>query len=497
MFENPYYHEIIKKATIGFGALFSRIKIIRRNQAGVDSQVISVPIAFGPKEKIITRLEQDPELTGHTYITLPRMAFEITGYNYDPDRKMNRNNKILCFDNSTVTATYTPVPYNLEFQLSILTKGKEDGLAIIEQILPLFTPEYSFTINVIPELNIKQDVPVILNAVDVVDDYEGDFATRRLVTHTLSFTLKINLFGSIKTGKAIQRTDTDIKKFQNHVATMDNDGNIIVDTWVQQSREDMRNVLAGSASTTTTTSGSIAPELFIEAAIEAVATHVANLDVQEQIEIAANVDAVATHAANLDVQGQLGVAAAIAASATAVASMQYNLRVTALARALVSARLIDNPLSAQILASSTAGVFNGGALHAFTPTSNFSINGTAVPGFGLPSDGIHGECIWPNGAGENSTGWVGTEVVPQTSTITIYFTADNYADAYVQGVKVATSDNWAAWYTVTVDVIPGAITAVDFNVFDAGAAYGMAGSIYDGNGTLLASSNTTWVSALA
>lgn len=257
MFETPYYHELIKKATIGFGALFSQIKVLRRNpnDANAAPQVISVPIAFGPKEKILTRLEQDPSQTGHTYITLPRMAFEINGYNYDTSRMVNRNNKIQCYQENVVTAVYSPVPYNVEFSLYILTKGTEDGLAIIEQILPLFTPEYSFTVNAIPELNITQDIPVVLNGISVSDDYEGDFAVRRLVTHTLTFTAKLNLFGNLQTSSVITRVDADLKKFQNYTASMDGDGNIIVDTWNPQTRESFESPLAASTTATMTTGG--------------------------------------------------------------------------------------------------------------------------------------------------------------------------------------------------------------------------------------------------
>lgn len=248
MFENAFYHELIKKTVIGFGALFSQVKVLRPNpnDPELPAQVVAVPIAFGPKEKTLARVDQDPSLTGHTYITLPRMAFEITGYNYDPSRMVSRNNKIQCYKDNIVTAVYTPVPYNIEFSLYVLTKGTEDGLGIIEQILPTFAPEYSLTVNAVPELNIAQDIPIILNSVSVSDDYEGDFSTRRLVTHTLNFTAKINLFGNISTGGVITRTDADIKKFQNHTAVMDADGNIVVDAWNPVSRESLERSLGGA-----------------------------------------------------------------------------------------------------------------------------------------------------------------------------------------------------------------------------------------------------------
>lgn len=259
MFETPFYHELIKKTVIGFGALFSQVKVLRPNPNDVNAtaQVVAVPIAFGPKEKTLARVDQDPSLTGHTYITLPRMAFEVTGYNYDPSRMTSRNNKIQCYKDNVVTAVYTPVPYNIEFSLYVLTKGTEDGLGIIEQILPTFTPEYTLTVNAVPELNISQDIPIILNSVSVSDDYEGDFATRRLVTHTLNFTAKINLFGNISTGGVILRTDTDIKKFENHTAVMDADGNIIVDSWRNVNRETLNGDLVGTASIETSTQATL------------------------------------------------------------------------------------------------------------------------------------------------------------------------------------------------------------------------------------------------
>jgi hypothetical protein len=229
MFETPYYHGLIKQAVIGFGAIFSQLKIIRNNPNDIDAepQIIAVPIAYAPKEKFLVRVEQDPNQDGFTYVTLPRMSFEITGYEYDSTRMVSRNNKIQCKRDGIITATYTPVPYNLNFSLYILTKGTEDGLALIEQILPKFTPEYTFTVNAIPELHIEQDIPLILNSVNVSDDYEGDFSIRRLVTHTLNFTAKLNLFGGLSTSGGIKETNVDLKGFQTHTAIMDDDGNII------------------------------------------------------------------------------------------------------------------------------------------------------------------------------------------------------------------------------------------------------------------------------
>jgi hypothetical protein len=165
MFENPYYHQIIKKTIVGFGALFSNIQVLRHNSAGNVAEVVKVPIAYGPKEKFITRIDSDPELNAGVFITLPRLGFEITGYNFNHQEMTNRNNKISCSKTDGTTFTYTPVPYDISIQLYALTKGTEDGLAITEQILPLFTPEYTLTLTALKDMNLVTDVPVILNGV--------------------------------------------------------------------------------------------------------------------------------------------------------------------------------------------------------------------------------------------------------------------------------------------------------------------------------------------
>lgn len=196
---NVYYHGTVRKAIVAFGKLFSNIYIDRKQGDSVDGttiQRLQVPLAYAPKEKWIVRLDQDPTLENHTYISLPRMSFEIIGYNYDPSRKTNRLSKITYSTGLTSKDhVYSPVPYNLDISMYILTKNQEDGLQIIEQILPTFTPEYSLSLNVIPNMEIVNSVPVVLNSVSISDEYDGDFQTRRFVTHTLNFQMKLNLFG--------------------------------------------------------------------------------------------------------------------------------------------------------------------------------------------------------------------------------------------------------------------------------------------------------------
>lgn len=229
---NVYYHGTIRKCIVGFGTLFSDIYIDRKqgdSVTGTTVQRVQVPLAYAPKEKWIVRLEQDPSLENNTYVTLPRMSFEIIGYNYDASRKVNRLQKITCGDgNTSVSSVYAPVPYNIDLSLYILTKTQEDGLQILEQILPTFTPEYTLTVNVVPDMNIKVDVPIILNSVTVQDEYEGDFQTRRFVTHTLNFQMKANMFGPVNTGGIISQVNANVgqdETFTNPSRIYDATGN--------------------------------------------------------------------------------------------------------------------------------------------------------------------------------------------------------------------------------------------------------------------------------
>ena len=211
---NVFYHGTIRKCIVAFGTLFSDIYIDRRegnSVTGTVAQRLQIPLAYAPKEKYLVRIEQDPNLENNTYISLPRMSFEILGYSYDSSRKLNRMQQIKCGDGTnTMDAIYTPVPYNIDVSLYILTKTQEDALQILEQILPTFTQEYTLTINAVPDMNVKLDIPIVLNSVTSSDEYDGDFQTRRNVTHTLTFTIKTNLFGPLANKKVIDEVFANI-----------------------------------------------------------------------------------------------------------------------------------------------------------------------------------------------------------------------------------------------------------------------------------------------
>lgn len=210
---NVFYHGTIRKTIVAFGSLFSNIYIDRKQNnsvSGTTIQRLQVPLAYAPKEKWLVRIEQDPNLENNTYVSLPRMSFEITGYSYDATRRLNKMNKIVCNTGDTSNSVFSPVPYNVDISLYVLTKTQEDAMQIIEQILPTFAPEYTMSINALPQMNIVQDIPIALNSIAVMDEYDGDFQTRRFVTHTLTFTLKLNLFGPVTDNKPIFNSSVNI-----------------------------------------------------------------------------------------------------------------------------------------------------------------------------------------------------------------------------------------------------------------------------------------------
>ena len=194
MFEY-FYNEILRRTIIGFGTLFNSLEIRQ------EDSVVRVPLAYGPTQKFLARIEQSPDLNKPMAITLPRMSFEFTGLTYDPSRKVTTTQTFVAKDKDDGTETkktFMPVPYNMQFELSIFTKLNDDALQIIEQILPYFQPAYNLTIELVDQIKEKRDVPIVLESVTMQDDYEGDFTTRRVLYYTLRFTAKTYLFGPTK-----------------------------------------------------------------------------------------------------------------------------------------------------------------------------------------------------------------------------------------------------------------------------------------------------------
>ena len=204
-----YYHEIIKKTIVAFGTLFNDIHIQHKNSENNVISDIKVPVSYGPVQKFLARLQQQPDLNKPVQITLPRISFEMTSVQYDASRKTGITQTFKALDGNQLKKVFLPVPYNIGFELNILCKLNDDALQILEQILPFFQPAFNVTINLVDSIGEKKDVPFVLNSVNFQDDYEGDFSTRRALIYTLSFTAKTHLFGPIA-----DTTDGLIRKVQ-------------------------------------------------------------------------------------------------------------------------------------------------------------------------------------------------------------------------------------------------------------------------------------------
>jgi len=204
-----YYHEIIKKTVIAFGTVFNEIYIRHKESSGDSISEIKVPLAYGPIQKFLARIRQQAELNKPIAMTLPRMSFEMTSIQYDSTRKSGVTQTFKAIDGNNLKKVFMPVPYNIGFQLNIMTKLQDDSLQIVEQILPFFQPSFNLTVDLIDSIGEKRDIPIVLDSVSFTDDYEGDFSTRRVLIYTLNFTAKTYLFGPIA-----DSTDGLIRKVQ-------------------------------------------------------------------------------------------------------------------------------------------------------------------------------------------------------------------------------------------------------------------------------------------
>ena len=209
MFGTYFYNETIKRCVSVFGTLFNNIQYKRVKADGTVLTTGIVPISYGPAQKFLERLQEEPDLNDNnrSAISLPRMAFEITGFEYDAQRQQNkliRSVKNQYESDGTRGFQYAPAPYNLNFTLSILTKNMSEALQIVEQILPYFQPEYTVTMKIVDSMPDHRDVPIVLQSVAMSDDYEGGFEDRRIIEYTLDFQMKTYFFGPIYTGNLIK-----------------------------------------------------------------------------------------------------------------------------------------------------------------------------------------------------------------------------------------------------------------------------------------------------
>ena len=221
MLGTQFYNQAVRKTVISFGTLFNNIEL-KKIVDGQVMEVEKVPLAYGPKQKFLYRLQGNPTDGKKIAITMPRIYFEMTGIDYDASRKTPATQKyktVINDEGNEVRTQYVPVPYNISFEVGILCKSQDDGLQILEQILPFFQPSFSMSLKFIPDMDEVRDVAVVLNNVDFEDDWEDDFSTRRSITYSMQFTCKSYIYGPYTKADVIRKSriietigDTNVNK---------------------------------------------------------------------------------------------------------------------------------------------------------------------------------------------------------------------------------------------------------------------------------------------
>jgi len=212
MLDQRFYWGTIRKAIVAFGNMFNNITIQRVDADGNVVQLQKVPLSYSPKQKFLTKIRQQPNVdVQNVQVLLPRMGFEMISLDYDPNRKISPIQQSRTINSSTAAnAQYAPTPYNINVILYVYAKNQDDALQVVEQILPYFNPDYNLTIKAVPQLNIKNDLPIILSSIGFEDDYEGDLTTRRSIIWTLSFVMKLNFYGPVSKQGIIKKTTSNI-----------------------------------------------------------------------------------------------------------------------------------------------------------------------------------------------------------------------------------------------------------------------------------------------
>ena len=250
-----FYHEILRKTVIGFGTLFNDINIRHKDASGSNVSVLKVPLAYGPMQKFLARIQQQPDLEREIAITLPRLSFEMQGLQYDPTRKTGIAQTFLTKNGTNAKKVYMPVPYNVGFELSIMSKLSDDALQILEQILPYFQPSFNITVNLISSIGEKKDIPIVLESINYSDQYEGGFDSRRIIVYTLSFTAKTYLFGPVTDNPEglIKKVDVDYYTSTNIKTAKRNIRYSATPTAKQNYDDDTATVIDGAISEKVTT----------------------------------------------------------------------------------------------------------------------------------------------------------------------------------------------------------------------------------------------------
>ena len=236
LYNEYFYHKTIFKSVATFGTLFNDITVKRKTSSGDTVKELKVPLSYAPRSKFLSKIQvqnADGSVNKNTAIVLPRMSFEMDSFSYDSERKLNSLGvRYNTTQDDKEKSMYNPVPYNIDFSLNVYVEHFDEGLQIIEQIVPFFSPYLNIPSKLVyDDMGIVDDVPVLLNNVSLEETYEGQFEDRRVIIWTLGFTLKTNIFKPIKESGLIRQVETDI------ISTPTGDSGEVTPQEVQQAQE--------------------------------------------------------------------------------------------------------------------------------------------------------------------------------------------------------------------------------------------------------------------
>jgi hypothetical protein len=197
-----FTYSTIRKYQAAFGSVFNQLQVQRSDANGVVQQVLRVPLMYARKEKTLARLLADPNADKPEALVMPIVSYEMVTMRYDAERKLNSARPYVVQSNTAAgiqKRILNPVPYELVFNVYVVTKYQHDAFQILEQIMPFFTPQLDLAIELVPELGITVDAPIVIAGEPTCDDsFDGDYKNRRSMIWTIPFTMKAQIFGPIR-----------------------------------------------------------------------------------------------------------------------------------------------------------------------------------------------------------------------------------------------------------------------------------------------------------
>lgn len=192
-----------------------------------------VPVQFSGREKLMQINEsssarkvlpiENSLAPVEMQLIVPRIAVNLTGVVFDSDRHTNKMNEIRL----QVGKIYAPVPYNLELEVSTITKTMDDSFQILEQIVPFFASTMSLDVNTY--LDIVESIPVALTSVTFDFPQELAETDDRLFEMSFFFSIRANYYLQRKSSTLIRHATANVFSDGQHDAKIQVDADDVTD----------------------------------------------------------------------------------------------------------------------------------------------------------------------------------------------------------------------------------------------------------------------------